>query len=408
MLLIWTIVNAALAAPVVLHRETDADAVRAAVVKSSGVPVSGLTITHFDAFRASLTPKWSGLGGIEACAAAATDTAALTALTKSAEGRLMYMELEDAGTALSTAAKGLRCLNTPVDASMAARIGFLHGVVSLELGDKAKAWEHFAAAARYQPDLVWDEQFPKTGEALLKAAKSELTSSTPVELSLVPTITAEGSLYVNGAQPSAPASTVALTPGEHLLQVQTSDGIVGYTATIEADSTPSVFIPETLAEDALAQVTTEEGRTELSRMVTMAFDSGTPVYVVHGEHLWRTASGIGSWENLRPGQMPGQQVAARAKLGPVAWLSAGVTTTVAIGTVGALLVGMNARKSAATSQDQMVAAAKTGAWDEVDTAWDNSVAANSRQTNGFVTASVGAALTITGVVITIPMFKVVR
>jgi len=404
MLLIWTIVNAALAAPIVLHREADSDAVRAAVVKSSGVPVSGLTITHFDAFRASLTPKWSGLGGIEACTAAATDSAALTALTKSAEGKLLYMELEDASAALSTAAKSLGCLTTPVDASMAARVGFLHGVVSLELGDKAKAWEHFAAAARYQPDLVWDEQFPKKGEALLKAAKSELTSSTPVELSLVPTITAEGSLYVNGAQPSAPASTVALTPGDHLIQVQTTDGLVGYTATIEAESTPSVFIPEMLAEDALAQVTTEEGRTELSRMVTMAFDSGTPVYVVHGEHLWRTASGIGSWENLRPGQVPGQSVAARAKLGPVAWLSAGITTTVAIGTVGALLVGMNAGKSAAAFQDDFDTAAAKGNVADVMSAYDSSVEANARQTNGFVTAGVGAALTITGVVITIPMF----
>jgi len=405
MLLIWTIVNAALAAPFVLHRETDSDAVRAAVLKSAGVPVSGLSVTHFDAFRASLSTKWSGLGGIETCTGAATDTAALTGLTKSAEGRLMYMELEDAGAALSTAADGLRCLTTPVDATMAARIGFLHGVVSLELGDKAKAWEHFSTAARYQPDIAWDEQFPKTGEALLKAAKSELISSTPVELSLVPTITAEGTLYVNGTQPSAPVSTVALTPGEHLIQVQTADGLVGYTATLDAESTPSLFLPEMLADDALAQVTTEDGRTELSRMVTMAFESGTPVYVVHGEHLWRTASGIGSWENLRPQQMPAQRVAARATLGPVAWLSAGITTTVAIGTVSALLTGMNAGKSAIGFERSFTAAASEGNFETAKSAHASAVESNNRQTTGYAAAGVGAALTMTGVVITIPLFR---
>jgi hypothetical protein len=277
-------------------------------------------------------------------------------------------------------------------------------VVSVELGDKAKAWEHFATAARYQPDLVWDEQFPKTGEALLKAAKSELSSTTPIQLALVPTITEEGSLYVNGVQPGTPASNLALTPGKHLIQVQTADGVTGYTATLVAASTPSLLLPEMLADDALAQVATEEGRSELSRMVSMAFESGTPVYVAHDDLLWRTASGFGAWENLRPEQVPALSVAGRTRSSSVAWLSAGITTTVAIGTVGALLLGMNAGKSATTFQDDLDAAAKVGNVDDVRSAYSSTVEANDRQTNGFVTAGVGAALTITGVVITIPMF----
>jgi hypothetical protein len=405
MLFLWTFVNVTFATPVVLHRSADPDAIRSAIIQSAGVPIGGLTITHFDAFRANLNSKWSGLGEIADCQTVATDSPTLTALTKSAEGKLMYMELEDAAATLSTAADGLRCLTTPVDAAMAARIGFLRGVVSVELGDKAEAWEHFATAARYQPDLIWDEQFPKTGEALLKAAKSELSSTTPIQLAIVPTITEEGSLYVNGAQPSTPASSLALTPGEHLIQVQTSHGITGYTATLVAASTPSLLLPEMLADDALAQVATEEGRSELSRLVSVAFESGTPVYVAHDDLLWRTASGFGAWENLRPEQVPALSVAGRTRSGSVAWLSAGITTTVAIGTVSALLVGLNAGKSAGTFQQEFDDAASQGDFDAASSAYGSVLDSNSRRTGGYVAAGIGAALTMTGVVITIPLMR---
>jgi hypothetical protein len=407
MLFIWTFVTAAFATPVVLHRSTDPDAIRSAIIQSAGVPIGGLTITHFDAFRANLNSKWSGLGEIANCKTVATDSPTLTALTKSAEGKLMYMELEDAAATLSTAADGLRCLTTPVDAAMAARIGFLRGVVSIELGDKAEAWDHFATATRYQPDLVWDAQFPNTGEALLNATKSEL-SSTPIPLALVPTITEEGSLYVNGAQPSTPASSLALTPGEHLIQVRTADGITGYTATLVAASTPSLLLPEMLADDALAQVATEEGRSELSRLVSVAFESGTPVYVAHDDLLWRTASGFGAWENLRPKQVPALSVADRTRLKSNAWLLGGITTTVAIGTVSALVVGLNAGKSARDLQTSIKAQFNDSSGAPVSGDVAKLEGAKNQQRFALVTAGVGTALTMTGVVITIPLMRKIR
>jgi hypothetical protein len=408
MLFIWTFVNVVFATPVVLHRSADSDAIRSAIIQSAGVPIGGLTITHFDAFRANLNSKWSGLGEIADCKTTATDSPTLTALTKSAEGKLMYMELEDAAATLSTAADGLRCLTTPVDAAMAARIGFLRGVVSVELGDKAKAWDHFATAARYQPDLVWDEQFPKTGEALLKAAKSELSSTTPIQLAIVPTITEERSLYVNGAQPSTPASNLALTPGEHLIQVQTADGVTGYTATLVAASTPSLLLPEMLADDALAQVATEAGRSELSRLVSVAFESGTPVYVAHDDLLWRTASGFGAWENLRPEQVPALSVADRTRLKSNIWLLGGITTTVAIGAVSALVVGLNAGKSARDLQTSIKAQFNDSSGAPVSGDVAKLEGAKNQQRFALVTAGVGTALTMTGVVITIPLMRKIR
>ena len=407
MLFLWTFVNVAFATPVVLHRSADSNAIRAAIIQSAGVPIGGLTITHFDAFRATLNSKWSGLGEIADCQITATDSPTLAALAKSAEGKLMYMELEDAAATLSTAADGLRCLTTPVDAAMAARIGFLRGVVSIELGDKAKAWEHFATATRYQPDLVWDEQFPKTGEALLNATKSEL-SSTPIPLAIVPTITEEGSLYVNGAQPTTPASSLALTPGEHLIQVRTADGITGYTATLVAASTPSLLLPEMLAADALAQVATEEGRSELSRLVSAAFESGTPVYVAHDDLLWRTASGFSAWENLLQVGVPGLSVADRTRSSSAAWLSAGITTTVAIGTVSALLVGINAGKSARDLQTSIKAQFNDSSGAPVSGDVAKLEGAKNQQRFALVTAGVGTALTMTGVVITIPLMRKIR
>ena len=106
----------------VLHRETDADAVRAAVVESAGVPVSGLTVTHFDVFRAQLQPTWFGLGALERCETPAATGESLDGLIKSAEGSFMYMELDKASGALSEAKASLGCLSEPVDPALAARI----------------------------------------------------------------------------------------------------------------------------------------------------------------------------------------------------------------------------------------------------------------------------------------------
>ena len=121
----------------------------------------------------------------------------------------MYMELDKASGALSEAKASLGCLSEPVDPALAARIGFLQGVVSVELGDKAKAWEQFSFAARFAPELQWDAQFPKDGEALLRASSGELKSSAAVSVGLVPA-SAAASVMVNG-QPQRACLTLAAT-----------------------------------------------------------------------------------------------------------------------------------------------------------------------------------------------------
>jgi hypothetical protein len=406
MLWLWIIVNAAFAAPVVLHRETDADAVRAAVVESAGVPVSGLTVTHFDVFRAQLQPTWFGLGALERCETPAATGESLDGLIKSAEGSFMYMELDKASGALSEAKASLGCLSEPVDPALAARIGFLQGVVSVELGDKAKAWEQFSFAARFAPELQWDAQFPKDGEALLRASSGELKSSAAVSVGLVPA-SAAASVMVNGQPAIMERESLQLKPGQNLLQVQNTEGWTGYTATIEAQSSPSLFLPGALSDDTLSQVSTDGGRRALSQMVSLAFESGTPVYVVHDDELWRTASGLGVWEDLRPAQspVPGPKPVG---LRPVAWVSAGLTTAAAIGTVSALLMGMNAGTSAADSDRAFNEAASRGDFDGASSAHTASIQSGNRKTVGYAAAGVGAALTVTGVVITIPMFKARR
>jgi len=407
MMLIWIIAHAAFAGPVVLHRDADADAVRGAVIANAGMPVSDLTVTHFDAFRASLVPTWSGLGALEQCTGAPVSGQDLSQKVKKAEGSILYMEMDKAFSLLAEADKSLPCLSSPVDPVLAARIGFLSGVVSVELGDKSGAWAHFANAARFAPQIEWDAQFSKDGLALLNAAKSERNAAHTVSLALIPRISLAHTLYVNGVSVDLPVDSLALKPGDNLIQLRTPAGFSGYTATLEPDSSPSVLMPAGLRPDALADVATDAGRSGLSRVIAGAFEAGTPNYVSHSDQLWRTASGIGAWEDLRAEKLAvgsGSSVATGA-VKPLRWLAASLTAAAALGTVSALVVGVNGGQSGSKAQDQFDSAAARGDFDGASAAYTAAVHGSNRSTSGYIVAGFGAAMTVAGVVITIPMFR---
>ena len=87
------------AAPVVLHAESDAEAVRLDVLSSATSLDGDVAVTHFDAFRSSLAPALMGGVGLKVCSQEVSDP--LSELLQRAEGSLSYLELEKAGEALS-------------------------------------------------------------------------------------------------------------------------------------------------------------------------------------------------------------------------------------------------------------------------------------------------------------------
>jgi len=393
----------ALAEPVVLHRADEA-AVRASISDVANIDPVTLSVTHFDAFRASMAPQWSGKGGLTPCGSSPVQLETVSESVASAESSLMYMKLDVASEALAQAHQSLVCLDERIDAQVAARIGFLQGVIATENKDQAKAWEHFSHAVRFDPDLQWDEQYPIDGKDVLEGARSVLVSASTIEIEITPSLPsaeAEDARLFFNAVPVTTSGPLQASVGSHVLQVNGPQGVVGYRLEVEPESRPKVFLPELIRADALAQVTTDEGKQELSRIINASYESGTPVYVAHGDGIWRTASGIGSWETL---QFSAGTVRGRAGVRPMAWVASGLTVGALTGTVLSLVKALQSGANIETASNNFQQAASEGDFAGAKSAYTRELDHRSARTTGFVGAGLGAALTATGVIFTVPMF----
>ena len=67
---VLTIAQHALAAPLVLHTNDDADTVRSLVLKHAELRVGEFTVSHVDDFIAAQMPRWQGRGSPGSGAAA--------------------------------------------------------------------------------------------------------------------------------------------------------------------------------------------------------------------------------------------------------------------------------------------------------------------------------------------------
>jgi hypothetical protein len=401
--------HVAMADPVVLHRSDEAE-IRASVSDVAGVDPFSLSVTHFDAFRTSMVPQWSGQGSLKPCDGEAVASQVVSDAISSAESSLLYMNFEQATETLATAKQGIVCATEPIDPSMVARIGFLQGVISIEQKNKSEAWEQFSMAARFDPDLVWDEQYPTNGEGLLKLAKGELASSPKIDVRLTPGLLAapEGSaplLYLNAAPVLETQDALQLPPGPNLLQVRGDEGLEGFMVQVETESRPQLFLPQLLTAETLSNVTTEEGRKALSQIINASYDSGTPVYVAHNDGIWRTASGIGSWEALQEPTAIGRAGAARgAGIRPIAWVGTGLTAGALAGTIWSLARARKGGESMGRHSKALEASARVGDTESVNASHNALVDAGNDRLWGYVGVGLGAVLTTTGVIITVPMF----
>ena len=399
------IAQASAASPVVLHSSEDADAVQSAILKHSDLGVGEFTLTHFDAFRSQRTLQWRGGGSMQVCESDRMQELSMASQVGDAEGALLYLENEKASELLVDAQAKLPCLDVIVPRHIGSKIGFLRGVLAHSANDES-AFDHFSFASRFEPDLEWDADFGRSGERLFRAAQLELKSGKPVSLDVVPSLPETHSVFVNGVQSDAADGFVELPVGANVVQIQSEQGIVGLTATVAVDSKPELFIPDALAEDSLAKVSTESGRKELSRILAASFDSGQNIYVAHEDQVWLTASGIGAWESVT-GPLPVAQSPASLSRSTqsIAWVSAGLTTAVAAGTGIAFMIGESQWSRLEAQDTKFENAAKVGDMDAANAAYASRARAHVRSTMGFSLAGIGAAITVSGIVITVPMFK---
>lgn len=410
LLAISFVMGSALAEPVVLHDSADTDSVQSDVIKHSELQLGEFRMTHFDDFLKAQQVSWKGPGGLQACADEPVTEENLAIQVSAAESRLLYQEMEQASSFLTESQALLACLTTVATPAMGARIGLLRGVLAEETRDPS-AFDHFSFAARFDSDVAWDPQFT-LGKRLFDAAKLELKSGDPVVLNVVPRPAEGQTLHLNGTLADASSGSVSVPVGANLLQIQSEGEVVGFTVTVNESSSPSMLVPQSLSASTLASVETVEGQQELSRVIAMTFDSGTPVYIASDDRLWQTASGFPAWVNLKSDVAPSDDFIGRSpepvRVRPAAWISATLTAAVAAGTGFAFMVG-EASWNAVEEQDRSFAsAARSGNFDRASQVYTDAMQSRSRSTLGYAVAGVGAAATVAGIVVTVPMFKVGR
>ena len=404
------VIQSALAEPVVLHDSADPDAVQSEVIRHSELQLGEFRMTHFDEFLSAQRAAWKGPGAMEVCTGDPTTVENVAIQVSAAESRLLYQEMEQASAFLAQSQAMLGCLPSVAPVDLGARIGLLRGVLAEETRDPS-AFDHFSFAARFNSELEWDPQFT-LGKRLFDAAKLELKNAKLVTLDVVPRPTPDQSLFLNGSLANASSGSISVPVGSNLLQVQTDGSVVGYSVTIVQESNPSLLVPQSLSTETLSAVNTETGQQELSRVIAMTFDSGTPVYIATGETLWQTASGFPAWVNLKSSGEPvvetDDALLEPVRIRPSAWVSATLTAAVAAGTGFAFMVGEASWNAVEEQEQRFQSAAQSGNFDRVNKAYENAMLSRSRSTLGYAIAGVGAAATVAGVVVTVPLFKVNR
>jgi hypothetical protein len=401
-LALLSLLSVADAAPVVLHSESDAEAVRVDVLSATAPMDPDVAVTHLDAFRSSLAPALVGGGVLKRCTQEKVEP--LGDLLKRAEGSLSYLELDKAQKTLNTAHDQLPCLQNPADPQQAARIGFLQGVIAIESEDKATAWSSFSQAVRFVPDIAWDEQFPADGNTILGLAKAEMEKTPPVKVGIVPALAQQAQVWLNGAPVPTTETEMLVPPGVNLFQVQGPQGMDGFELTVKGGTNPRLFLPSLIPDDALSWAQTDEGQKKLSAVVNQAFESGTSVIVSHDGGLWRSAAGMTTWETIRPSKGTGLSNRPRA----MAWLSTGITVGLGAGTAFAWSRAAMAKKAANTANEDFEAYAATGNIDHATQKYKEGINQQSMRTRSLVSTSVGAVLTAGGIVVTIPLHRAAR
>ena len=178
----------------------------------------------------------------------------------------------------------------------------------------------------------------------------------------------------------------------------------GFEVTVKGDTNPRLFLPSLIPDDALSWVHTDDGQQKLSAVVNQAFDSGTSVIVAHDGGLWRSASGMTTWETIRPAKGSGVPRTVR----PMAWLSTGVTLGLATATGLMWNRAANAKNRSEIANQSFETAASTGRVDVATAQYEKSMNQQTIRTRALVVTSVGTMLTAGGIVVTIPLYKAER
>jgi hypothetical protein len=320
------------------------------------------------------------------CSVDGAGNGALRDLVTRAEGHLAYQRTAEASAVLDTAAASLACLPEPIEASLAARIAWLRGVLALRSGSTTEAASAFRLAATFQPGLTWDSRFPPDTTGTFDAARVLPAASVEVPVGVGGTAT----LWVDGR---AAATPLRLAPGRHYLQVL--DGPRAWTALVEVAADPPLAVVTRGWLDTLVLSDLDETGRRLLLLAVRASLPGDTVYARIGGQTLRVDA---TWRVLPHHAVPRPVCAEGRRCAGVALLGAGAGVF-ASGGVGFVLAEarVNALAASPAGESAEAYATRVGAQDEAKR-WLGVSAGLAGA--GLVLSGVGVALELPGTTLT--------
>ncbi|HJN74639.1 MAG TPA: hypothetical protein QGF58_11960 [Myxococcota bacterium] len=283
--MIW--MSLSLAAPLAIHGAGEAE--RAAEVLGEA-GAGDVELRSFAEVVPLGEPRLEGRGVLLVCEGETTHRYQVETALSTAEAHLAYVKWEEARAALEEAEAAMLCLAEPIDAATAARVHYLFGVTAAFLGDEVEARSSFARAHVLQPGLVWDTQFPQSGQDLFEQEGLLVAERPFVDLLVVPEPRA-AKLTVDGRRIYAAGRRVELRAGTHIVQGP------GWTVEVDLfpDSAPVFVVPEAIEDIGGDWLIDEDACRSLDQIV----DAQPPLFFVAGDQAWmRDGEG---WEALSDG-----------------------------------------------------------------------------------------------------------
>lgn len=222
-----------------------------------------------------------------------------------AEELLKLLEVGRAQSEIDAAARSWRCLSQPAESAVGARLNLVRGVIRYAAGDSAGARVAFSEALQYQPQLEWDTDFGEEPQPLFRQARQErepIASFSTVPYDAPVSLRVDGQpVRIEGQPIKGDAQTIAIAPGDHVVQLVEADGTVqNFWRRVGAGEAIQLVIPEQLSDDRLARVDEVSVRADLTTIITASSLAERPAFYVPSRNSsWSFEPQVGQWEQRR-------------------------------------------------------------------------------------------------------------
>ena len=316
----------------------------------------------------------------EGCEGERRTNAEIAELLGEAEEQAMWVDYPRARLTLDQALVDVRCLQEPVNRTTLARAHYLRAVTGFQL-EGAIVSEHFEAAVSLDPALTWDEQFkPEDGRERFDRVRDNKANAPRTPLVVLSGDT-QAELRIDGGE--AAGLTGALTPGEHLLQLQEQGTWLTLDITVQTRDPVVVLSPVAATDASISWIFNPETSDAAARALTLTLPRDDHLVALLGSRI----------AVLDPAR-PGWDVRTTVRTPPL--LSRSLLAA------GGLASGAGAIGLAATTrlkEDAVTSAAGARSWAEYREARSQHQSATTMGTVYAATLTTGAVALSSGVVL---------